>query len=192
MEIYTGYIVAEDETNPYSVWVPAKNNGGIFKRFKTFASNAGDFNGVDLSIVQSSAEKCYMIIEPTAQSPYLYDNMSGLATIEENNPSPDINTVKNVKNMSKPVNRYFTPHHGESDYTPHSNPAANGLQTYLPGSFSGTEINTFMNAPGGRHTTLGIGTKVLIVYPDGRGTGYIIGQIPFPDDTSKVLKDILG
>ena len=148
MEIYTGYIVAEDETNPYSVWIPAKNNGGIFKRFKTFASNASDFTAVDLGILQSSAEKCYMIIETTAQSPYLYDSASGLGTMEENNPSPDINTLRNVKTMLNPANRYYSPHHGEHDQTPHSNPAVNGLQTYLPGSMVGTEINTYMNAPG--------------------------------------------
>lgn len=44
----------------------------------------------------------------------------------------------------------------------------------------------------GKHVTLGMGTKVLVVYPDGRGTGYIIGQVPFPDETSKIIKDITG
>lgn len=192
MELYTGYIVKNDETNPYSVWIPAKNGGVLFKFFKCFGINTGTFNNIDFATIQAGAEKCYMIIEPTAQGPYLYDVSSGLATIEENNPSPDFNTVRDVKNMKNISNIYSAPCDNSYVSSPHSLPAVNGLQIFHPNSMAGTYINTYTNAPGGHHTTLDIGTKVLVAYPDGRGIGYIIGQIPYADETSKIIKNILN
>lgn len=192
MEIYTGYIVAEGESNPYSVWIPAKNGSPVFKSFKSFGSNASSFDSTDLSTLKSAAEKCYMINEPTAQSGYLYDENSGMATIEENNYNPDITTIRDVRGRTHSANRFSTPHDGEYVSSPHASPADNGLQTYLPSSAAGTQINTYTNAPSGHHSTLGIGTKVLVVYPDGKGVGYIIGQIPNVDETSTIIKDITG
>jgi hypothetical protein len=190
MDIFTGYIVQADETNPYSVWIPAKNGGAVFKNFKSFGSNVGSFNALDLNTIQSSAEKCYMIIEPTAQGTYLYDMISGISTVQEFNASPDNTTIRDVNGMQTSANTFTMPHDGESIFSPHTNPADNGLQIYLPGSSAGTCYSSYTNAPAGHHTTLDIGTKVLVVYPDGKGVGYIIGQIPFPDETSKIIKDI--
>lgn len=190
MDIFTGYIVQEGETNPYSVWIPAKNGGAIFKNFKSFGSNTGKFKPLDLNTIQAGAEKCYMIIEPTAQGPYLYDMVSGINTIQEHNPSPDNTTIRDVNGMRTSANIFSTPHDGESVSSPHTSPAENGLQIYLPGSYEGTKYSSYTNAPSGHHTTLDIGTRVLVVYPDGKGVGYIIGQIPFADETSKIIKDI--
>lgn len=189
MELYTGYIVQQGETNPYSVWIPAKNGGITFKRFSTFASNASDFSVIDLAQCQAAAEECYIVIEPTAQGDYLYDSASGYATVEENNPNPSRDTISSVEGGQAPVKRFFAPHEGETVHCMHSNPAANGLQTFLPSTSMGTLINTYADMPGGKHTTLDIGTKVLVAYPDGRGIGYIIGQIPGKDKTSLIIKN---
>ncbi|MBQ7820507.1 MAG: hypothetical protein IJ341_12535 [Bacteroidales bacterium] len=192
MEIYVGYIVREGETNPYSVWIPTKNGGATFKNFKTFASNASSFNSLDLNTLQAGSEKCYMIMEPTAQNSYMYDTLSGLGTVQEHNYNPGLSSIRDVKSTVDMANEFFSPHDGEYVESAHANPAYNGLQIYLPSSSHGTEINSFTNAPGGHHTTLEPGTKVLVMYPDGRGVGYIVGQIPFPDETSKIIKDITG
>ena len=188
MDIYTGYIVRSNETNPYSVWIPAKNSGGIFKIFKSFGMNTSLFEPLDLVSLQNASEQCYMITEPTAQGPYLYSG-DGLATVQEFNPSPNKETIKNVTGQKAVSNRYYSPGNG-SIFSPHTLPAQNGLQIYLPGSVDGTTINSYVNAPGGHHTTLDIGTRVLVVYPDRKSVGYIIGQIPFLDETSKIIKDI--
>lgn len=188
MDIYTGYIVRSDETNPYSVWIPAKNSGGVFKIFKSFGMNASLFDPVDLAGLQAAAEKCYMITEPTAQGPYLYSN-DGMATVQEFNTSPSRETIKMVNGAETLANEYGPPASG-SNFSPHTSPAQNGLQVYLPGASDGTFLNSYTNAPGGHHTTLDIGTRVLVVYPDRKSVGYIIGQIPFLDETSKIIKDI--
>lgn len=189
MELYTGYIVQKDETNPYSVWIPAKNGGITFKHFTTFGSNASNFSVIDLAQCQAAAEKCYIVIEPTAQGDYWYDTDSGYATVEENNPNPSRNTIPNVKDSNNTPNRYSAPHEGETVISAHSSPAINGLQTFLPNTSTGTIINTYANMAGGRHTTLDIGTKVLVAFPDNRGIGYIIGQIPGIDSTSSVIRN---
>ena len=189
MELYTGYIVQEGETNPYSVWIPAKNGAFTLKHFKTFGSNASNFSVIDMNACQVAAEKCFIVIEPTAQSNYWYDTDSGYATVEENNPNPSRDTIPRVKESNKSINHYSAPHEGESVTSVHSAPAVNGLQTFLPGGPQGTIVNTYANKPGGRHTTLGIGTKVLVAFPDGGGIGYIIGQIPGKDETSTVIRN---
>lgn len=190
MDIFTGYIVQSNETNPYSVWMPAKNGAVFFKSFKSLGNNAGPVNSIDLATVQAAAELCYMITEPTAQGGYLFDQESGVSTVEEYNPDPDMTTVRDIRRVQNITNTFSAAHDGECAASPHSYPAANGLQTYLPGSYLGTQINTYTNAPAGHHTTLDIGTRVLVVYPNGGGVGYIIGQIPFADETSKILKAI--
>jgi hypothetical protein len=86
--------------------------------------------------------------------------------------------------------RYSTSGDGEMLQSPHTRPAANWLQTYHPNQVEGTEVNTFSNGPKGNFSTLPIGTKVMISYPDDKGIGYIIRQIPYDDEMSKVIKKI--
>lgn len=189
MELYTGYIVQKDETNPYSVWIPAKNGGITFKHFTNFGANASEFSVIDLTQCQAAAEKCYIVIEPTAQGDYWYDTDSGYATVEENNPNPSRDTIPNIKDTKEIGNRYSAPNEGDTVFSVHSSPAVHGLQTFLPSTSSGTTINTYANMPGGRHTTLDIGTRVLVAFPDNRSIGYIIGQIPGADKTASVIRN---
>jgi hypothetical protein len=186
MNIYTGYIVRQNEKNPYSVWIPAKNHGGPMKRFKTFGTNTQDIAMTDILDMQSAAEKCYVISPLNSQGDYIYDEITGFATVEEHNPNPDNNDIANLR-YKKASNRYSAPGDGEVTLSAHSYPAANILQTFLFDSTMGTPLNSYNNYPGGRYTTLPMGMRVLIVYPDNGGTGYIVGQIPSPDNISTAL-----
>lgn len=44
--------------------------------------------------------------------------------------------------------------------------------------------------PGGNYCTLGIGTKVLVIFPDNTSYGYIIRQIPYDEEMSTVIKNL--
>lgn len=190
MKIYTGYIVGKNETNPVSVWIPAKHGFSALKPNKGFGSNAGNLDLLDLSYARMRAEKCYYSTELSSQGPYIFDDSNGFATKEDNIAFLDETTVKDVRENSTSVNRYFIPGEGTLVQTPHANPAVNFLQTFYPMPAEGTIVRTYMNAPGGNYATLGIGTKVLIVYPDSKNIGYIIRQIPYDDEMSKVIKNL--
>jgi hypothetical protein len=186
MEIYTGYIVRNNEKNPYSVWMPSKNFAGPLKNFKSLATNASNLNAIDISDMQLAAEKCYILSPLNAQGDYILDEDSGIGTVEEHNPTPGVNG-NNVKNNKKIRNKYHTPGEGESRCSPHSRPASNMLQTYLFDTTYGTVNKSFSNYPGGQFSTLPMGARVVVMYPDNSSIGYIIAQIPFSDSISKVL-----
>lgn len=192
MKSYIGYIVGKEETNPVSVWIPSKSGYCTYGSSKGFGSNAGNLSLVDLAFIRMNAEKCYLSTEMSSQGPYLYDDANGYATKEDNIAVLDDNTVKNVKDKQIVANKYSSPGDGEFIHSPHSNPASNWLQTYYPQTVEGAEINTYSNAPGGNYCTMSIGTKVLVSYPDDKGIGFIIRQIPYDDEMSKVIKDLSG
>lgn len=192
MKSYIGYVVGKEETNPISVWIPAKSGYFSFGSSRGFGSNAGNMSLLDLAYMRMNCDKCYLSTEMSSQGPYLYDDANGFSTKEDNIAFLDIDTVKNVKEKSRVANKYSSPGDGEFIKSPHSSPAENWLQTYYPQQVDGAEINTFSNAPGGNYCTMTIGTKVLVNFPDDKGVGYIIRQIPYDDEMSKVIKDLTG
>lgn len=192
MKSYIGYIVGKEETNPVTVWIPSKSGYFSFGSTKGFGSNAGNLSLVDLAFMRQNAEKCYISTEMSSQGPYLYDDANGFSTKEDNIAVLDETTVKNVKDKAVVPNKYSSPGDGEFIQSPHSRPAENWLQTYYPQQVEGAEINTFSNAPGGNYCTMSIGTKVMVSYPDDKGIGFIIRQIPYDDEMSKVIKDLSG
>lgn len=190
MRIYTGYIVGKNETNPVSVWIPAKHGFSALKSNKGFGSNADNLGLLDLAYARMRAEKCYYSTELSSQGPYIFDDSNGYATKEDNIAYIDETTAKRVVKGKSVGNKFSRPGEGTFVKSPHSNPAANFLQTFYPMPEDGTYINTFMNAPGGNYANLGIGTKVLVVYPDDMNIGYIIRQVPYDDEMSKVIKNL--
>lgn len=190
MKIFTGYIVGKNETNPVSVWIPAKHGFSVLKSNKGFGSNANNLTLADLSYARMRAEKCYFTSEFSSQGPYIFDDSNGFATKEDNIAYLDETTVKDVRGKKFVENKYSSPHEGKPVLSPHAYPAANFLQTFYPMPEGGTFINTFMNAPGGNYATLGIGTRVMVVYPDDMNIGYIIRQIPYEDEMSKIIKNL--
>lgn len=114
----------------------------------------------------------------------------GYATKEDNIAYLDESTAKDVKDKSVVENYYSSPNDGRFVSSPHGYPAYNFLQVFYPMPEDGTQLNTYTNAPGGNYSTLGIGTKVLVVYPDFKGIGYIIRQIPYDDEMSKIIKNL--
>lgn len=169
MKSYIGYVVGKEETNPISVWIPAKSGYIKFGFTKGFGSNTGNLTLSDLATMRMNSEKCYMASELCANGPYNYDDSNGYSTIEENIPYLDETTAKDVKNEKFIENRFSSPGDREFIKSPHSYPAVNYLQTYYPQDEAGAEINIFANCPGGSYNTLSIGTKVLVVFPDERG-----------------------
>jgi hypothetical protein len=73
---------------------------------------------------------------------------------------------------------------------PHANPASNFLETYYPQQIGGVEMNNYDNAPGGSYCTLGIGTRVLVIFTDNSVYGFIIAQVPYEDEMSQVIKNL--
>ena len=190
MRTYIGYIVGKNETNPVSVWIPAKHGFSALKPNKGFGSNAGNLNLIDLSYARMRAEKCYYTTELSSQGPYIFDDANGYATKEDNIAYLDETTAKDVRGKKFVENKYSSPNEGTFIKSPHAHPAVNFLQTFYAAPEEGTYINTYMNGPGGNYATLGIGTKVLVVYPDSMNIGYIIRQIPYEDEMSKVIKNL--
>lgn len=193
MKCYTGYVVGKNETNPISVWIPAKSVGNARMGVnRGFGSNAGNMDLTDLAYARMNAEKCYLTCELNPKNSYKFDDANGYSTVEDNLTTLDSNTVQNVKNSSGAMPRTSIPGDGDVRMTPHANPAENWLQTYIPTDAGGIENVKYSNAPGGSYCTLGIGTKVIVIYPDDKGIGYIIRQIPYDDEYSKVIKDVTG
>lgn len=190
MRIYTGYIIRKNETNPVSVWIPSKHGFSKMKPHKGFGSNADNLTLVDLEHARQRAEKCYFSTELTSQGPYIFDDSNGFATKEDNIAYIDATTAKEIIPGKSAENKFTRPGEGSTVSSPHGYPAINFLQTFYAMPQGGTTVNTFMNAPGGNYATLGIGTKVLVVYPDDMNIGYIIRQIPYDDEMSKVIKNL--
>lgn len=111
MKSYIGYVVGKEETNPISVWIPAKGGYGTYGSNRGFGSNAGNLTLVDLAYMRANAEKCYLSSEMNSGGSYNFDDTNGFVTLEDNVPSIDETTVKDVKNMdaSKVAVRYSTP-----------------------------------------------------------------------------------
>jgi hypothetical protein len=191
MKCYTGYVVGKDETNPISVWIPAKNVGNAkMGTNRGFGTNAGNMSLLDLSYARMNAELCYMTCPLGSKSSYRFDDRNGYATVEDHLTTLDSNTVRNVKNLDSDAPRTSTPGEGDMFMFPHANPAENWLETYVAADSGGTELVNYDNAPGGEYCTLPIGTKVIVIYPDDKGTGYIIAQIPYLDEMSKLIGNI--
>lgn len=187
---YIGYVVGKEETNPISVWIPAKHGFANMGSKKGFGSNAGNMSLIDLADARIRSEKCYITSEMSSQGPYIYDDTNGYSTKEDNIAFLDQNTAKNVKDKSFAPNKYSAPSDGDFIKSPHGSPAANFLQIFYPQPIDGTQINLYSNSPGGNFSLLSIGTKVMVEFPDGKGVGYITRQIPGDDDMSRLLKTI--
>lgn len=184
---YIGYVVGKNETNPYSVWIPGKNGFTSMGVSRGLGSNTGNKTLMDLSDMILASEKCYFTSEMTSQPPYLYDSSNGFATREDNIAVLDETTAKNVKTKTIAPNRYSMPGAYEEIYSPHANPASNFLQTFYAMPQEGSQINYYLNSAGGNFVTLSQGTKVLVIFPDGRGIGYILRQIPDEDEISRLI-----
>lgn len=190
MKCYTGYVVGKNETNPISVWIPAKNVGNAkMGVHRGFGSNAGNMNLLDLATARLNAELCYMTSPLGSKSDYRFDDKNGYSTVEDHLRTLDDNTVRNVKNMETDAPRSSTQGEGTMFMFPHAYPAENWLETYVPTDAGGTELVSYDNAPGGTYCTLAIGTKVIVIYPDDKGVGYIIAQIPYADEMSKLISN---
>jgi hypothetical protein len=190
MRAEIGYVVGKDETNPITVWFPGKGGYNKTGSNRGFGSNTGNMNLTDLSMIRMNSEKCYITTPLSAQSPYLFDDRNGFATREDNAPFISYENVKNVGKNKDGTNRYSSP--GDSSYfqIPHANPASNFLETYYPQQIGGVEMNNYDNAPGGSYCTLGIGTRVLVIFTDNSVYGFIIAQVPYEDEMSQVIKNL--
>lgn len=188
--IEVGYVVGKEEVNPISVWFPSKGGYNKLGISRGFGSNTGNMNLLDLAMMRENSEKCYLTTELTAYGPYIFDDTNGLATKEENAPYLNLQNAKNVKNSKTSINIYSSPGDNTFLKSPHTNPAANWLETYYPQQIGGAEMINYDNAPGGNYSTLSIGTKVLVIFPDNTSYGYIIRQIPYDEEMSYVIKNL--
>lgn len=147
VRVEVGYVVGKEETNPISVWFPSKSGFNKMGISRGFGSNTGNMNLLDLATMRMNAEKCYLTTELSAQGPYIYDDTNGLATKEDNAPYLNIENAKNVKNSLTSLNKYSSPGDNTNLHSPHTNPAANWLETYYPQQVGGAEIINYDNAP---------------------------------------------
>lgn len=189
MASYTGYIINDNETNPYSVWIP-KLCGYIpeNKIFKGFGSNTNNLTVNEVAMMRQTAKKCYLTSDLSSVGPYLYDSLNGLATKRE------MTTAITPENVNDVINRVddvkFAPKQCVAQMA-QSLPADNGLQTYHIDLWRPEPVCDYADTQGGTSCTLSQGTKVLVDFPDDRNIGYITRIILEPNEISNILRNIL-
>jgi hypothetical protein len=191
MATYIGYVVGKNETNPFSVFIPARSGIQSFVASDGFGKNAGKWDEGVLAKMRAAADKCYWTSEPTSTSGNYYDDLNGYTTVEENQFHLDSTNAKDItkgdfvrNSTSSPVDTVYV-------RSPFFYPASNLCRNYVPSSVYGMRLNSFINVPSGTNTTMRIGTKVLVEFPDNSGVGYIIRQLPGKDEFSAAIVDLL-
>lgn len=190
MATYIGYVVKGD-SNPCKVFIPALSGMPSFQMAKCFGTNAG---GWDVSIygkMLQGAHECYMSSECAPTASNYFDTGNGYTTIEENQKYLNSKTAKVVTGDNIARNTAFSPNDYYYVQSPYFYPAANNLRTYIPSSVNGMKMSSYTNIPGGTFTTMRVGSKVLVDFPDGSGIGYIVKQLPDADDYKYSNPDIL-
>lgn len=191
MATYIGYIVGKNETNPFSVFIPARSGIPSFQMSDGFGTNAGKWDLSVLSKMRAAAEKCYYTSDPSFSAGNYVDDVNGFTTLEENQKHLDASNAKDITNGKTARNTTSSPIDNFYLQSPFFSPAANLCRNYVPSSVYGFKMNSFTNVPGGTHTTMRIGTRVLVEFPDGGGVGYIIKQISGQDDFSAAIANLL-
>lgn len=191
MATYIGYVVGRNETNPFSIFIPARSGISSFKSSKGFGTNAGNWGLDELGIMIGAAEKCYLSSELSSNCGNFFDDANGYATVEENQFHLDGTTAKDVRGDKLATNSTSEPLESGSISSPFFYPSVNLVRSYWPSSINGNFMNSFTNVPGGKYTTLRVGSKVLVDFPDGSGVGYIIRQLPDSDQYSQAIKKLL-
>ena len=191
MATYIGYIVGKNETNPFSVFIPARSGIQSFQMSDGFGKNAGKWDETILAKMRAAADKCYWTSEPSSTSGNYFDDVNGYTTVEENQFHLDSTNAKDLANSNFARNTTSSPVDNAYIRSPFFSPAANLCRNYVPSSVYGMGLNSFTNVPSGTNTTMRIGTKVLVEFPDNGGVGYILKQLPNKDEFSAAIIDIL-
>lgn len=192
MATYIGYIVGKNESNPFSVFIPARSGIVALNSSDGFGINAGKWGLDVLAKMLQASEKCYLTTEPGSNVGDYFDDVNGYTTVEENMSVLNSDTAKDVTSNNKARNTSSSPLDEYYLRSPFFRPAANLTRGYVPSSLNGMKMESFTNAPGGKYTTLRIGSKVLVEFPDGSGVGYIIKQLPSSDKFSQAIKSLIS
>lgn len=191
MATYIGYVVGKNESNPFSVFIPARSGMASFNMSDGFGTNAGKWGLDVLSKMLAASEKCYLASEPDSSVGDYFDTVNGYTTVEENQGALNSDTAKDVtgdniarNTTSSPLDNYYV-------RSPFFSPAGNLTRGYIPSSIYGMKMESFTNAPGGSYSTLRTGSKVLVEFPDGSGVGYIVKQLPGNDKFSQSIKSLI-
>lgn len=192
MATYLGYIVKKDERNPFSVFIPARSGIQSFKMSNGFGTNAGKWDLSVLTKMIAGCDKCYLTSSLSSNAGYYFDDINGYTTLEDNQRHLDATNAKDVTDgktarntTSSPITDYFL-------QSPFFSPVSNLCRVYVPSSVYGMEMNPFTNVPGGTFTTLRIGSRVLVEFPDNGGIGYIIAHVPGSDEYSAAIVNLLS
>jgi hypothetical protein len=192
MATYLGYIVGKNETNPISVFIPARSGIQSFKMSEGFGTNAGKWDLSVLSKMIAAADKCYMSAGLSPNNGNYFDEVNGYTTLEDNQRHLNANNAKDVTDGKTARNTTSGPTDNFYLQSPFFSPAANLCRNYVPSSVYGMNMNSFTNLPGGTYSTLRIGSRVMVEFPDNGGTGYITSQLPGSDDFSAAITNLLG
>lgn len=192
MSTYLGYIVRKNETNPFSVFIPARSGIQSFQMSDGFGKNAGKWDVDVLAKMVAACDKCYLASCAAPNVGNYFDDINGYTTLEDNQRHLNATNSKDVTGDNLARNTTSSPIDDFYLQSPFFSPAANLCRNYIPSSVYGMKFNSFTNIPSGTFTTMRIGSRVLVNFPDNGGVGYIISQLPGSDDFGAAIANLLN
>lgn len=147
MSTYIGYVVGKNETNPFSIFIPARSGIAAFSGSKGFGTNGGNWGIDELGKMIGAAEKCYLTSELASNCGNYFDDANGYATVEDNQFHLDGTTAKIVTGDNEARNTTSEPLENCYIDSPFFSPANNLVRSYWPSSCNGNKLNSFVNRP---------------------------------------------
>ena len=208
---YLGYIIDNSKKNPVQVWIPDLKPYNITSRiiqtaedptqpvstkWKTFGKNAGNSIGIDilneLRLLCAAQENWFLITIPlsaSANENAMFDEDYDKVYNNSDQTRPefyDINDQNKAQSEEKSILKNMPSITSRFSY-----PGVYGLKGYLPNSYEGFKPNIDTNNSCGDFVIPQIGTRVKVTYLNNSAMGTVDAQIPFTDETSRILQDTI-
>ena len=207
---YLGYIIDNTKKNPVQVWIPdlkpynitgrviqmSENpSEPVTTRWKTFGKNAGNAIGLDilneLRTLCAAQENWFLLTMPlsaSANENAMFDEMHDKVYNNSDQRKAQFYDINEGTSQSEERNAYKNMGPITSVF---SYPGIYGLKAYLPNSFEGYKPNFDTNSSCGNFVIPQIGTRVKVTYLNNSAMGTVDAQIPFTDETTRILQDTL-
>lgn len=208
---YLGYIIDGSRLNPIQVWIPDLKpynitgrlieasedpTKAVSSKWKTFGKNAGNSIGVEilneLRTLCAAQENWFLTSMPlsaSANENAMFNETYDMVYNNSNQRKPyfyDVNDPKKAQSVEKSLLESMPPINSRF-----SNPGFYALKGYLPNAFEGFKPTIDMNNSCGHWVRPQVGTRVKVTYLNNSAMGVIDAQIPFTDETSRILRDTL-
>lgn len=189
--LYTGFILPNQTTTPYQVWVPCFDGFFSLGSFKNIGKNM--LSSITTSVLEEMRQKCsyYHITQELSPGNFRFNEAMGAGTTEEFTPKdlrdtnlPDLSKGANFKNI------YNGSASGKRIQSAHGRPCDNASQDFVLELEGGTRIDTLPSMPTGQFVEMDRWQKVLVAMVDNGTTGVIVRAYPWAEDYNSVTKSI--